>query len=58
MVLTDAPWLIVVFKRIYDVGVNGNSKNYYVNESVNCLWYVDQCHSQCWVGDIDIHLAQ
>ncbi len=33
--LTDAPWLIVVFRRDYDVGPDGaRSKNYYLNESV------------------------
>lgn len=33
--LETAPWLIVVFKRSYDVSVKGEkSKNYYVNESV------------------------
>lgn len=33
--LEIAPWLIVVFKRSYDVSVEGRkSKNYYVNESV------------------------
>lgn len=33
--LETAPWLIVVFKRSYDVSPQGEkSKNYYVNESV------------------------
>ncbi len=33
--LTVAPWLIIVFKKAYDVDENGErSKNYYVNESV------------------------
>ena len=33
--LTIAPYLIVVFKKAYDVGPNGEKeKNYYVNESV------------------------
>jgi nitroreductase len=33
--LETAPWLIVVFKRSYNVSANGEkSKNYYVNESV------------------------
>lgn len=33
--LTTAPWLIVVFKKPYDLGPNGEKrKNYYVNESV------------------------
>ncbi len=33
--LTTAPWLIVVFKKAYDLGKDGEKeKNYYVNESV------------------------
>ncbi|NJC26019.1 nitroreductase family protein [Neolewinella antarctica] len=33
--LTTAPYLIVVFKKSYDVGADGErEKNYYVNESV------------------------
>lgn len=33
--LTIAPYLIVIFKKAYDIGDNGEkSKNYYVNESV------------------------
>lgn len=33
--LEIAPWLIVVFKKAYDIGPNGEQlKNYYVNESV------------------------
>ena len=33
--LTTAPWLIVLFKKAYDMDAEGNkSKNYYVNESV------------------------
>lgn len=33
--LTVAPWLIVVFKKAYDLGLEGEKrKNYYVNESV------------------------
>ena len=33
--LEDAPWLIVVFKRAYEFGKNGEKlNNYYVNESV------------------------
>lgn len=32
--LETAPWLIVAFKRAYDVGFAGKSKNYYVQESV------------------------
>ena len=29
-----APWLIVVFKKVYDLEENQKSTNYYVNESV------------------------
>jgi iodotyrosine deiodinase len=30
-----APWIIIVFKKSYDIDIEGNkSKNYYVNESV------------------------
>lgn len=33
--LEDAPWLIVVFKKAYDIDANGEKhKNYYVTESV------------------------
>ncbi len=32
--LEIAPWLIVVFKEVYDVSAGGKRKNYYVNESV------------------------
>lgn len=33
--LTIAPWLIIVFKKIYDLDANGQKhNNYYVNESV------------------------
>ena len=32
--LEIAPWLIVVFKKAYDLTDEGRSKNYYVNESV------------------------
>ena len=32
--LEIAPWLIIVFKRAYDEGFAGRSKNYYVQESV------------------------
>ncbi len=33
--LEIAPWLIVVFKKIYDIDANGNKhNNYYVSESV------------------------
>jgi iodotyrosine deiodinase len=32
--LTQAPWLIVIFKKAYDIDNGEKSKNYYVNESV------------------------
>ena len=32
--LTEAPWLIILFKKSYDVAGGEKSKNYYVNESV------------------------
>ena len=33
--ITDAPWVIVVFKKAYDLDADGTrSKNYYVDESV------------------------
>jgi len=33
--LETAPWLIIVFKKVYDIDGEGNRKtNYYVNESV------------------------
>ena len=32
--LEKAPWLIVVFKKVYDLDEAGKKTNYYVNESV------------------------
>ena len=32
--LETAPWLIIVFKKVYDLDENGKKTNYYVNESV------------------------
>jgi nitroreductase len=33
--ITDAPWVIVVFKQLYEIGVSAERiKNYYVDESV------------------------
>jgi nitroreductase len=32
--ITEAPWIIVVFKKSYDNTPQGKKKNYYVNESV------------------------
>jgi hypothetical protein len=32
--LTDAPWLIVVYRKAFDVVEGEKLKNYYINESV------------------------
>ena len=32
--LENAPWLIVVFKKVHDISQGKKKKNYYVNESV------------------------
>ena len=32
--IEDAPWIIVVFKRVYEIEDGNNLNNYYVNESV------------------------
>lgn len=32
--IEDAPWIIVVFKRVYEIEDGENINNYYVNESV------------------------
>ncbi len=32
--LTDAPWIIVIFRKNYEEDENGKKQNYYVNESV------------------------
>ena len=32
--IEDAPWIIVVFKRVYEIDDGKNINNYYVNESV------------------------
>ncbi len=32
--IEDAPWLIVIFKKSYDINNGAKSRNYYVNESV------------------------
>ena len=32
--IEDAPWIIVVFKRVYEIEDGKNINNYYVNESV------------------------
>lgn len=45
--LTTAPYLIVVFKKAYDLGENGEKeKNYYVNESVGlaCGFLISAIH--------------
>ena len=32
--LEEAPWLIIVFKKVHDIKNGEKKKNYYVNESV------------------------
>lgn len=46
--LEEAPWLIVVFKKFYDVDGDAKLKNYYVNESVGiaCCFLINAIH-QC-----------
>ena len=46
--LEEAPWLIVVFKKAYDVDEEGNkSNNYYVNESIGiaCGMLISAIHN-------------
>jgi len=46
--LEDAPWLIVVFRKNYDVEANGSkAKNYYVQESVGiaCGFLIAAIHA-------------
>ncbi|HHP7241920.1 MAG TPA: nitroreductase family protein [Cyclobacteriaceae bacterium] len=46
--LEEAPWLIIVFKRIYEMDENGNKRNnYYVNESVGiaCGFLIAAIHN-------------
>ena len=46
--LEDAPWLIVVFRKNYDVEANGSkAKNYYVQESVGiaCGFLIATIHA-------------
>ena len=45
--LETAPWLIIVFKRAYDEGLAGKSKNYYVQESVGiaCGMLISAIHN-------------
>jgi nitroreductase len=45
--LETAPWIIVVFKEVYEMGVEGEKKqNYYVNESVGiaCGFLISAIH--------------
>jgi nitroreductase len=45
--ITDAPWVVVVFKRSFDVAPDGaRSKNYYVDESVGiaCGLFIAAVH--------------
>ena len=46
--LEDAPWLIIVFKKAYNLDENGNKQNnYYVNESVGiaCGMLISAIHN-------------
>ncbi|GGH70271.1 nitroreductase family protein [Phaeocystidibacter marisrubri] len=45
--LTTAPWLIVVFKKVYDHHPDGRKKNYYVQESVGiaCGFLLQAIHN-------------
>lgn len=46
--LENAPWLIVVFKQVYEFGINGKKHtNYYVNESVGiaCGFLITAIHN-------------
>jgi len=48
--LTDAPWLVVVFKEVHGVAADGSKiTNYYVNESVGiaCGLFIAAVH---WMG--------
>jgi len=48
--LTDAPWLVVVFKEVHGVATDGSKiTNYYVNESVGiaCGLFIAAVH---WMG--------
>jgi nitroreductase len=51
--LEDAPWLIVVFKKSYDVENDVKLKNYYVNESVGiaCGFLINAIH-QCGLATL------
>lgn len=44
--LETAPWLIVVFKKLYDEAPSGKNKNYYVQESVGiaCGFLITAIH--------------
>ncbi len=45
--LETAPWIIVVFKRVYDITPQGTSKNYYAQESVGiaCGMLISAIHN-------------
>lgn len=46
--LEDAPWLIIVFKKVYELDENGDKRtNYYVNESVGiaCGMLISAIHN-------------
>jgi hypothetical protein len=48
--LETAHWIIVVFKEVYEMGVEGEKKqNYYVNEHVGiACGFFNFCHSRSW----------
>lgn len=44
--LEIAPWLIIIFKKVYDLSDDGKKSNYYVNESVGiaCGFLITAIH--------------
>ncbi len=54
--LEDAPWLIAVFKKIYDQNGDEKTNNYYVNESVGIACGITHYrHSPCGLGNSHSH---
>jgi len=45
--LETVPWIIVIFKKSYDMSADGKMKNYYVNESVGiaCGMLINAIHN-------------
>jgi nitroreductase len=45
--LEDAPWIVVVFKKVYEHDETGKHNNYYVNESVGiaCGMFITAIHN-------------